>query len=1490
MQDVMYIKIGGYIWKLFEDGHLELLAPGETVPEGEVVITDVPPETILKGTLLSSGTSAVTTIFGNVDRDGDETIPQAGFRTYTLPDSTESVENPSTLVQRLSSEAAITIEVNDDENLEDSFVNRFENPSVDFFGTTFEIDDDWTVELALIDSSGQVFISQSIVVGGVWELPDQDLTPLAEGPFIAVASVTDFYGNRVSSSTTSVKDTLAEGVSVEGDTGDDTIIDMFEAPAAQLSGEFAHVQAGANIDLYVTDIAGTELKFSTTLNADGTWSLVGDLSSLVEGTLTLRSETIDLAGNPAQISNTVELFLSPTITVNNDDPDGVFNQYEAPTEVFYGTTLNVEDGQTVTVTVSSSGGGSPLVLTTTVVNQTWTIDPYDVSSLPDGTLTITADTVNLAGQPAQDQINWRLDQTADIDAQFIDPNTDGVYNALEAMAASVIGNVIDIEDGQPVAIQAEDTAGNVIRGTGVVSGGSWASIDFDVSAAAPGELKLTILGIDVAGNRVNATATIDYDPIAIIDDIADDPADADQIFNLDQVTNKITLAGSTDNIETGQPLVITISDGVNPDVVINTVSVQGATGIWSDTGPGTWTTATNGVDISSLNDGDLTVTITGSDVAGNPALGTDTIHKDTIAVITVQFDQAIYEANNVETATVSGTVTDVERGQKVSVSITDTAGNGPVSLMGTVGLGGRWTGDASVDLSVLLDGTLTVDVSVLDVAGNEATATNTAPKDAVTITILNDDDGVGSDYTYDDGTFNQYESPTTSFYGVTTFVDDGSTVTLEITDGTTTVTETVTVSGNAWRIDNVDLSGLDDGTLTATATVTNSLGDTDSANLNRELDQTAAIDAEFVDPNTDGVYNALEAMAAALLGNVTDIEDGQLVDVTVEDSLGQKITGTGTVSGGTWSTSGLDLSAAEPGTLTLTIEGRDVAGNLATATATIDYDPIAVIDDLAIDDQDSDADQLFNAAEVGAGITLEGTTSGIETGQSLTITISDGVNPDVVVNSSVAGATGTGSATGAGSWITALNDVDLSALNDGDLTVTITGEDVAGNPATGTDTIHKDTLAAITVQFDGDGQLSASEITAVSISGTTTDIEAGQTVTVTISGGTAADIVFDAIIQADGSYSSLNNATDTTYDLSGFDDGTLTVDVAVEDVAGNPATATNTTIKDVVVEIDIDTGANGLDVAAIKSGSLTDYSGTTDAEDGQTVTLTISDGVNSQSQTSTVSSGAWSITGLLPTGLVANSEWTLTATVDDQAGNTATDSTPTIIQPTTVILAEANVSFVPDVAVSQILSQIDADPAFNPGPYTFSDAARQVDFDSLTSSDGSGDSTTRVEVSPDGKTIQLIRNGDNFVVIEGVIDDTSGSVTLTLRGGIEQAPGLNAIASNILIQTTENDVSGDPNADVVESELRFVIRDTSLEFAVDDAYQVVEDTTTTGDLFANDNLQEGPLTIQSIRFNGTDYSVSTTTPAVITDATGILTVNSSGTWSFEAARNQDNST
>jgi hypothetical protein len=179
---------------------------------------------------------------------------------------------------------------------------------------------------------------------------------------------------------------------------------------------------------------------------------------------------------------------------------------------------------------------------------------------------------------------------------------------------------------------------------------------------------------------------------------------------------------------------------------------------------------------------------------------------------------------------------------------------------------------------------------------------------------------------------------------------------------------------------------------------------------------------------------------------------------------------------------------------------------------------------------------------------------------------------------------------------------------------------------------------------DGDVLNSAERGEDLTITGTT-DAEDGQEVTVTVAGqtytGTVSGGVWSVALPAAA--------------LAALPDGDdITVEATVEDAAGNPVAAPDTVsfatdFTAPTIGIDEVSGNDILTKANEVNG--VDITGTTDAEDGQEVTVTF----NGETYPATVAGGTWSVS--VPAEDLANLDTgdtpTISATVSDAAGNPA---------------------------------------------------------------------------------------------------------------------------------------------------------------------------------------------------------------------------------------------
>ena len=540
------------------------------------------------------------------------------------------------------------------------------------------------------------------------------------------------------------------------------------------------------------------------------------------------------------------------------------------------------------------------------------------------------------------------------------------------------------------------------------------------------------------------------------------------------------------------------------------------------------------------------------------------------------------------TPVITGTTTDVEAGQIVTITVKDSEGK--TQVVSTVVVE---DGTYRVEVpNELPDGAYTVIATVADKAGNSATATDTGMIDAVVTLTVNAPDGVSNDNT-------PYISGTSDAIG--------SNVNLVITDSkgaTHTVTVPVTEEGTY----AVDLSEqLPDGKYTVSATVSNSTGKTATASDTGEIDTTAVITVEAPDLSNDNT--------PTLTGTTTDVEEGQTVTLTVTDSRGgsQVVTATVQADG---SYQAEVPNALPDGRYSVEAVVSDKAGNRAEARDDNNgkgnvIDTTAPVITVDAPDNTSDNTPL-----------ISGTTDA-PAGSVVSITVTDSRGSVQTVSVSV-GADGRYS-------------VEVpKALAEGRYTAEAAVKDPAGNEGRASDNGSVDTTAAITVEAPD-----LSNDNTPTLTGTTTDVEEGQTVTLTVTDSRGGSQVVTATVQADGSYQAeVPNA---------LPDGRYSVEAVVSDKAGNRAEARDdnngkgNVIDTTAPVITVDAPDNTSDNTPL-------ISGTTDAPAGSIVSITVTDSQGSV-QTVSASVGADGRYSVEVPKALAEGRYTAEAAVKDPAGN-----------------------------------------------------------------------------------------------------------------------------------------------------------------------------------------------------------------------------------------------
>ncbi|XZG69626.1 Ig-like domain-containing protein [Chitinibacteraceae bacterium HSL-7] len=1059
---------------------------------------------------------------------------------------------------------------------------------------------------------------------------------------------------------------------------------------------------------------------------------------------------------------------------------------------------------------------------------------------------------------------------------------DGWINRYETPSVDLSGVTSNLPVGQLITLVLTDVDGRQLIVTTVDLGGFYRVGGVDLSRLAEGPVTVRASAADPYGNVVNATDDSVKDTLAeVLPDMK--TADGADVYLSQAESSRAIISGRVADVQDGQPVDVVISDANGHRVTVNGLVIVN----------GEWRTAA--LDLSGFDDGPVFVKASTIDLAGNPAENVATLIKESGALITAAFtDSYVHEgytgylnALEGQAETLSGTIDDVENGQRVDVIVTDASGGRVVLSAVTSGAvfdaaSGQWQGGGwsigNANLSSLQPGSLTLTATVKDVAGNEAIATDTIVYDPVA--LFNNDivsnRGIG---------INAAESKDVSFSGTVTGIEAGRTVNVVISgSGSPDLLVTTTVgTDGSWKVSKLDVRAFGDGVLSVSVSATDYAGNAANRTQLFWKDTTALISVQFDDPYIhEGVYtgylNDAEDNSATVRGTTTGVEPGATVTLTISDVLGAtRVITTTVLPDGSYVVGGLDLSGLAEGTLTVKAAVSDLAGNPAQATNTITHDPLAVLNN----DITTNRGDVINRFEADS-VTTNGTVTNIEAGRTVSVVISDGVKS--VSGSAVVDASG--------KW--QLTNTDLSGLADGTLTITATATDRAGNPASRNDVILKDTFALITVEFDNDGDaatafsgvFNASEVAAVYLRGSVNGVEDGQNVALILTDVLGHTITLTGIVVSGGSWQA------PVQDLSSFVPGPIRAEVATVDQAGNPAFDSAAAEIDVAAYIDFDTdydavtpGDQGLDIWGIRLGLVTEIKGrSSDIEPGQTVTVHLSDGTVTNDLTALVQAdGSWTV-AVDTTGLDVYAEWTATVEATDLAGNTAYDALPTMPLSDVLQMSEVALFFFGE-SDDRGLVQVRGGDAARFG-------ADQHQLDGLTS-DGL---TTTWAISADGLTLTLTRSDGEAVLVFALSADGT-TIASRLLWPLDQDNGSTATLTYVRVEVTQNETyQGAPDTDTVVANIAFAVSDTR-PAPFDDEADVVEGQSVSGNVLANDVVVDQPPTVVRINIGGTlvgntliggtNYNVTAGSPAVVGLAQGVLTIRNDGSWTFDAYRNLD---
>ncbi|WP_337010030.1 Ig-like domain-containing protein [Pantoea sp. AS142] len=1058
-------------------------------------------------------------------------------------------------------------------------------------------------DLITVQLNDQIY-STTVGVNGQWTLqiaPDA-LASLPPGSNPLTVIETNANGNQSSQVVdlnVAISTDVQPVLTIDSRTfaGDGIVTAAEQLQPITVRGSSTNVEAGQQV---IISLNGTE--YSGVVAASGNWSIIlpaGALAELGEGNQTLNVSVINVLGNTASspLSFSVDNTL-PSVALAPISDDNYLNaQEQGGAVVVSGSTSGLPDGSIITVLAN---GTTASITVTADGRWSLTLPAGTFSGAADGPLTITATASDANGQ----QLATR-DATLTVVASTLPVATpgvafdDGILNGEEAAAGGVItGNTGVIGDGQAVSL----TLGGTRYSGTVDAAGNWqVALPAEVrSALLQGDTPYTVVVSDVAGNSSQADGRLVVD-------------------TRPPVLNFITPSdGIINAVESQQPLTLTGSSEANALIV---ASFNGTTLSTTADVNGVWSLELPATVYTGLGNGSYPVTVTASDAAGN----TTTTRRDlalkvepgTLPTLTLDAfagNNVVDGAERLTDQRLSGTTTNVEAGQLVTVTVDGTVYSAAVQASGA------WSLIVPAGaLAAINDGSASFTVAVSDVAGNTTTSN-------LIFDVNSNASGLAMDAISEDNDLNAQElGQALVVTGTSVNVTEGSTVTLLFNN--TSYTAQVSASGRWTVIVPAEaLTALADGPYTLTVTATDSVGST----LSNEaaLSVLATLPApQIVSAFGDGLLNSNEITTAQTLSGITGVTgDGQTVSVVLNG-----VTYNGTVdSKGNWlvSVPATALADLPEATLSYTVTVQDAAGNTGSSQGRVTVDvtpPTLTLNTVA-------GDNSVNIAESTGPIVFSGS-SNAEAGQRVTLTLNNQLWTTTVAQD--------------GDWSLTLPAGSLAGIPAGTYTLTVTVSDAAGNPVTQTREITVAT-GALSVSMNtpfGDGYLNQAE-TAVSqtLSGSTGVAGEGQTVNVTLGGND-----YTATVDVQGNWT----LTLTPAQVQTLGEGVNTLVVTASDAAGNSGSLTSSVTVDLTPPVlsvnpiggdNIINAVEVLEAVAISGTALL-------ADAGQTVTVSVQ---NVDYTTRVLSDGTWQVT--LPASVVqglADGSYPVVISMTDAAGNPA---------------------------------------------------------------------------------------------------------------------------------------------------------------------------------------------------------------------------------------------
>ncbi|MFM2625449.1 tandem large repeat [Vibrio owensii] len=764
---------------------------------------------------------------------------------------------------------------------------------------------------------------------------------------------------------------------------------------------------------------------------------------------------------------------------------------------------------------------------------TGTVNVPDVPEL--GVGLVVSQYKDLVGNVGEDNTSYTLPITPTLTVENI-----GDVNEAGAASVVVSGDSTRFETSDELTIKAVDTDNKEVTQTTTVTAlGKW-NATLDVSGLKDGTITVTVNGtndLEAPAKEVGTTFTLTQTKPTVDDG---------------QTSINPTYAAAGESV--------TITATFDKGVTTPTGSTLGAAAIDWTAQAGTQTQWVGTAEVASVADSVKSVALTlqgFSDATGN-AGESFTSAKSLVMTptLTVENIGDVNEAGAASVA-VSGDSARFESTDTLTIKAVDTD-NKEVTQTTTVAALGKW--NTTLDVSGLKDGTITVTVNGTNDLGAPAKEVGT------TFTLTQ------TKPTVDDGqtSINPTYAAAGEIVTVTATFDKGVTTPTGSTLGTAAINWTAQSGTQTQWVGTAEVAAVADSVKSVALTLQGFNDATGNAGeaftSSKALVMTPTLTVENI-----GDVNEAGAASVAVSGDSTRFESTDTLTIKAVDTDNKEVTQTTTVAAlGKWNTT-LDVSGLKDGTITVTVNGTNDLG--------------------------------APAKEVGTTFTLTQTKPTVDDGQtSINPTYAaagDSVTVTATFDKGVTTPTGSTLGTAAINWTAQagtqtqwVGTAEVAAVADSVKSVALTLQgfsDATGN--TGEPFTSAKALAMTpTLTVENIADVNETGAASVAVNGDSTRFESTDTLTIKAVDTDNKEVTKTTTVAALGKWN-------TTLDVSGLKDGTITVTVNGANDLGAPAKEAGTTFTLMQTKPTVDDGQTSINPTYAAAG------------DSVTVTATFDKGV-----------------------------------------------------------------------------------------------------------------------------------------------------------------------------------------------------------------------------------------------------------------------------------------